>query len=511
MSKKSTGSLDAQPSVLSDPSNQRYQKNLVEAEQLLAAYQRGEQSAVSQFEERHPQGKKVGFKPTLQDARLLVSGRRIRATRLSLEKLKKEAKDLVKQLKAGHAEAIDRLFQFHPKGSKCDFRTAKLADAQSIIARENGFGSWARLKAHFECLQQANTHLQQPHLELDHDLKTLHIRCGSDIQTTLQGCGFTGEFLEISNPFPQGQVPPYDPLDDFVKTRRDFIVQTYAADIPPEYADKIGSAESEIRSIEQRLRSLPKEIERIVLWFEHDPFDQLCLAYVLAHLVNNNMQNCRLELVQVDSFPGIEKFIGLGYLCQHPENLVLLWQQRIEITPKMMAFGARCWKAYSGADPKELWQLSQEASPLPLMQKAMLRMLQELPWKNNGLSLTEQLGLEIVRRDGPLNMARAFHFLIAESEPLAFLGDIMFLAVMRPLWLNKNAALNVVSHDPSKPAMRRDTVEISDLGRDLLNGQRDWLDVCGSEYQRWVGNIPVSQGDKQWVWCPQKGQPLLLS
>jgi len=510
MSKKSIASRNELPPVLSISAKERYQQNLEQAEQLLAAYQQGDSYAVAQFEDDHPQGKGSDFTPTLQDARLLISGKGVRVKRLSLEKLKKEAKDLLKALKENQPEAVARLVQRHPKGQQRDFSELKLADAQCIIAREKGLTSWAKLKTHFSLIHQAYEHVRRPHFKLDHDLKTLHIRCGSDIQATLQTCGFSGEFMEISNPFPEGPVPPFNPLDNFVKTRNDFI-KRYEADIPPEYADRITYAADEIRNVEQKLRSLPQGYERIVLWFEHDPFDQLCFAYLLAHLVDCSLGNSKIELIQIDRFPGIKKFIGIGYLCQHPENLVVLWQQRVEISPAMMAFGARCWNAFTADNPTELWQLGQGPSPLPLMQQAMLRMLKELPWTTNGLSLTEQLALEIISRDGPINMARAFHFLNTESEPMSFLGDGMFLSVIRPLWQHKVAALNVTSRDVNKPPMSRETVEITTTGRKLLNGQCNWLAICGSQYERWVGNVRITYGKKNWYWCPEKDQPVLIA
>jgi len=510
MSKKRRDSLGEQPSILPKSVETRYHQNLEQAKQLLAAYQQGDRNAAVKFEEHHPLGKQPGFNPNLQDARLLTSAGTVRAKRLSLEKLKKDSKALLKALKTNQPQALDRLVQHHPKGQDCDVKALKLADAQCIIARENGLASWAKLKAHFTLIHQAYKQLQRPHLTLDHDVETLHIRCGSDIQTTLQDCGFAGEYMEISNPFPQGRVPPFDPLDQFVTLRSDFIVKHYAADIPPEYADRVKNAPHEIRLVDQRLRALPQEIKRIVLWFEHDPFDQLCFAYVLAHLVNNHLGHCNIELIQVDRFPGVEKFIGLGYLSQHPENLIALWQQRISITPAMMAFGARCWHAFTADNPTELWQLSQGHSPLPLMQQAMQRMLKELPWTTNGLSLTEQLTLAIVSRDGPINMARAFHFLNTESEPLSFLGDIMFLSAIRPLWQYETAALQVTLHDAGKPAMRRDTVVITATGHKLMKGECNWLTICDPQYERWVGNVGVTHGVNNWYWCSEKHKPVLV-
>ena len=42
---------------------------------------------------------------------------------------------------------------------------------------------------------------------IDDDLRTLHIRCGSDIRQTLTKAGFVGDFLEYSDPICEGPVP----------------------------------------------------------------------------------------------------------------------------------------------------------------------------------------------------------------------------------------------------------------------------------------------------------------
>jgi len=73
----------------------------------------------------------------------------------SLDHLKYQAKDLLKDHAARKPEAAQRIREFHPR-----FRQAadgeifaaslKLADAQLTIARESGYPSWARLKRHIE-------------------------------------------------------------------------------------------------------------------------------------------------------------------------------------------------------------------------------------------------------------------------------------------------------------------------------------------------------------------------
>ncbi|HRQ41589.1 MAG TPA: ankyrin repeat domain-containing protein [Chloroflexota bacterium] len=62
--------------------------------------------------------------------------------------LKKQAKTLHKQLKAGEPTAVARGRQSHPQGA--NLTAPKLSDAQLVIAREHGFASWPRLKRYIE-------------------------------------------------------------------------------------------------------------------------------------------------------------------------------------------------------------------------------------------------------------------------------------------------------------------------------------------------------------------------
>ena len=86
-----------------------------------------------------------------------------------LSQLKQQAKDLLK----GHAErrldAAHRIREFHPRFRRATDAVVldgrlKLSDAQLAIAREYGFPSWVRLKAHIERPSMADR-LDIPHHE----------------------------------------------------------------------------------------------------------------------------------------------------------------------------------------------------------------------------------------------------------------------------------------------------------------------------------------------------------
>ena len=70
--------------------------------------------------------------------------------RPSLEQLRKQAKDLLREHRAGLSAALSRFSRYHPSAS----RRPRLADAQLVIARELGFHSWPKLKRHVEAIQR---------------------------------------------------------------------------------------------------------------------------------------------------------------------------------------------------------------------------------------------------------------------------------------------------------------------------------------------------------------------
>ena len=87
----------------------------------------------------------------------------------NLDHLKHQAKDLLKDHAARDRAAAQRLREFHPRfagSSDAEIFKAQLtlSDAQLTIAREHGFPSWPRLKAHIDTPTPA-ANLEKPHHE----------------------------------------------------------------------------------------------------------------------------------------------------------------------------------------------------------------------------------------------------------------------------------------------------------------------------------------------------------
>ncbi|TDE34110.1 ankyrin repeat domain-containing protein [Nonomuraea mesophila] len=73
-----------------------------------------------------------------------------------IDRLRKQAKTLLQQVRAGVPEACGLVAEFHPRPPL----TSRLADAQLVTARMYGFASWPRLKEHLGTIER---YTRSPH------------------------------------------------------------------------------------------------------------------------------------------------------------------------------------------------------------------------------------------------------------------------------------------------------------------------------------------------------------
>ncbi len=396
---------------------------------------------------------------------------------LNLEQQKKRAKELSRAISRGDHVAERRFAEHHPNWQQSDAGGAKLSDAQLVIARENGFPSWPKLHAHCEALALARRRIEAGATAGLDTEKTLHIRCGTDIKHTLDVAGFRGRFLSFSDPFCQGPVPDL-PSDEFKEIRARFVSEAYDL-----YLKDAVARQRKAYAGLSRIR----DFDHVALWFEHDSYDQLILAFLLDHF--RSCENFpHMELIAVDQVPGVPDFVGFGQLG--PEALQWVWEHcRVPVTNDHLALGQAVWAALRQADPAQLKRIQHDGTPtIPPMANAIGRHLQELPSTFNGLSLTQQLVLEIISENGPLEAGRAFRILMTEREPLPFLGDAMFWHVVCDLNRVSDPLLRldiVQEHEP----WPQHTLTITPAGKRVIEGEIDFLSLYRSE--RWVGGVCI--------------------
>ncbi|MGY4495638.1 DUF1835 domain-containing protein [Pseudomonas sp. TE3610] len=389
--------------------------------------------------------------------------------RLNLEQQRKRAKDLLKQLKQ----------------TASPVQQPTLSEAQWQIAKQLGFSSWPKLKAHVDAIDFAARH---PDFDASDEAQTTHWRCGNDIAHSLQLAGFKGRFRMLTDPLCMGPVREL-PADAYRQERSQFISQAFAMDL----SEVTRRFDDEYRDLAELGEDRPG-----VMWCEADAYDQLFLIRALAGLAQ---VPTRLTLIEVSQVPGVERFIGIGQLA--PDVLAWLWPQRRPVDAAMLGLARQAWQAYCAPSPLALAALARvDHAALPLLAAALRRQLQELPGVRDGLSLTERLALQVIDEAGALPIGKVFGVLMLKHEPLPYLGDMMFNAMLRPLI--EGAAPLLVEEQPELPWPQR-PVSLTALGRRVLAGQAYWPEHASHE--RWVGGVCIWPGQAHWV-IDEHNQPV---
>ncbi|WP_141506387.1 DUF1835 domain-containing protein [Paenibacillus luteus] len=264
---------------------------------------------------------------------------------------------------------------------------------------------------------------------------------------------------------------------------------------------------------EQKLREFSKYNE-VVLWFEHDLFDQSMLAYLLHWFKQQELGHTKLSLLCIGEFPGIEQFHGLGQLT--PAQLQTLSGSWRTIGQREMELGSELWQAYASPDPSQMAELLEKkkeeltSSGLPFAYDAFTAHLQRLPSKKNGLGIVEQTTCQAVRNgaDTPLALFRQ----VTDSLQVLGMGDIEYWKVIRALAHGEHPLLSIdgaeASLDPSNiPEFLNRPVHLTELGNEVLNGAADRIAVQGID--EWFGGLHLQGHQVAWRWDELNGGSIL--
>lgn len=391
---------------------------------------------------------------------------------LDLPALRKRAKRLLKALK--NNEADDARAQLCALGLPGpDYR---LADTQWLVAREAGFASWPKLIAHADRVAFTARH---PDFAATGEATVQHWRCGNDIEHSLRTVGFSGAFQMFDDPMVMGPVPAL-PDDEYWSVRAAYVQQAFGLS-----ARDIAQRQAPQRAALTQLNAGSE----LVLWCEADAYDQLFLIRVLASLSSVPR---RLELIEINQVPGVQRFIGIGQLA--PDLLAWLWPQRRPLGEDALALAREAWQAYTASNPSEWAKLAARQHPvLPLLGPALARQLQELPGVDDGLSLTQRLVLRILAAEGELAAGKVFGQLMMSYEPLPYLGDQMFHALLQAL-IHAPRPLLVEAPDDD---WRQRHLRLTELGEQVLLGRSNWLDQSPAD--RWVGGVHIVADQSPWT------------
>lgn len=309
----------------------------------------------------------------------------------------------------------------------------------------------------------------------------LHIVNGDSVGDKLRESDVDGDILVWKEIYSEGPVFLQPALPEHRFVRGSYLEQ--AMGIP--YREWLQSSEWQ----EGKLAAFPQHAE-IILWFEHDLFDQTMLCYLLHWFEGHDLGNTQLYLLSLDRFPGIEPFHGLGQLsAEQLSSLAGTWRK---ITQDQLQLGKKAWEAYTSSTPMETVSLLQEdTSALPFLHDAFLLHLNRFPSLQNGLGIVEQTTVELIHSgvDRPLSLFQQ----AGDKLNQLGMGDIQYWLCLKQM-TQGNYPLIALEADSQFPGLNDSNehflhtrVQLTGHGVQAANNHIDWISLNGIDL--WYGGV----------------------
>ena len=313
----------------------------------------------------------------------------------------------------------------------------------------------------------------------------LHVANGTATTDLIEKAGLPGARSIWSDPLYEGPVPGGISDAELVEVRADYLTGGDEEAVDPV---------NDLRLWRQTIAA-HDTYDELVLWFEHDLFDQLNLIQLLTWIREHVPPGASVSLISIDTFPGRPDFRGFGELT--PSELATLFETRRPVSDRQFAAARLGWDAFRAPTPVALDEFRRgDPSSLPFLRDALTRFLQEYPWTTDGLSRTERRVLAIAEAGAvPLSKAlsrmsddeRVYH---ATDGDLAATADALSRTSPPLLQIDLSAGANGRG--------LRGVVSLTETGRSVLAGARDRVSTCGID--RWLGGVHLEPRSRLWRW-----------
>jgi hypothetical protein len=310
----------------------------------------------------------------------------------------------------------------------------------------------------------------------------LHVTNGDSAAEGIQASGVSGEVLPWRDVLHEGPVP--SGLDDaeLRAVRARFLAECGWGE--PE------QIEAEMRARDERVVGAHGR-ELIVLWFEHDLYDQLQLLQILDML---------------DDTGGVSAILPSRFLgAMDPDELAELAHQRAPISTEQLALARLAWSAVRAGEPVATEaMLRTHTGALPHLAGALRRLLEELPAVGDGLSRTERQALEALA--GGARTPRDVFLAAQKAEQAPFLGDAWMWRRLAELGTGERRLVSSRGGSelgpppplPGSDGFEEQELELTATGRAVLAGEGDRASLVPLD--RWVGGTHVTGPEPAWRW-----------
>jgi hypothetical protein len=242
--------------------------------------------------------------------------------------------------------------------------------------------------------------------------------------------------------------------------------------------------------------------ERIELWFDPDPNDQLQLIWLLDYLRACPEIAAKLSLRLVD----------FDLMTTRPEDLRTWIVYDVAVTETEFETASMSWQAYRSATPEACFDLlSSDLSALPLLRPALVDLFEELPSGVTGLGVTEMRLLDMLAR-GFENSNALFHLrtlrgtrIFAEFE-IGYLLDGLAHGP-QPAVAGLDDELRTLAREnlgDRHKAYLRSELSLTEFGEAVVAHKEDFSRY--NPIDRWWGGTRLTN-DHLWRWNPALVKP----
>lgn len=315
--------------------------------------------------------------------------------------------------------------------------------------------------------------------------KILHITNGDSAVSVLQAANIEGKYLPWRDVLHDGPVPGGLSLEKLSEVRAKFIAETGWGDL--------AQVDRDFKRRDNILRNY-RDYQKVLLWFEHDLYDQLQILQILDCLASEPIFDVDIGLICTENY--------LGH--RTPDSIAELMEFEQEVDESQLQLAERAWRAFRAATPLQWFDLlQQDTTALPFLGDAVLRMLEEYPDYSTGLTKTELrlMGLLDSQTYSPAELFGQNQNL----EQRVYLGDLSFWEILKGLFLGAepliewaNGVDNVLSEN------LKSKLQITDNGRAVLSAECNRLDIYRPV--RWHGGVKPGR-DFTWCWNASAAHP----
>jgi hypothetical protein len=279
-----------------------------------------------------------------------------------------------------------------------------------------------------------------------------------------------GDFLPWRDFLHEGPVPANLTLEELSLVRANFIAN---------YG--FGTLNNVKKDFEKRDKKLNnyKLYDKVVLWFEHDLYDQLQLLQILSWFATQDLETTKLTLICTNN-----------YLAESSvQQIKKLLRYETPIMKEHFSLAQEAWLAFRHDTPEKWTELLEDSIDLlPFLKSAIYRMIEEYPSTKHGLSRTAYQALLVISNgiNDPMDI-----FTKGQSfEKRKFMGDVIFWKI-----LDEFETYGLIEKREAK-------LYLTSLGKELIDGQTNWINI-NSTFQRSIGGVNLSI-ENLWCWDNEK-------